>query len=170
MTIPNRDMTPVKVSPAPPWADEALMITIMTEAFLNQQLGETLLADGMAVPARLPFQIQMTGAALDLHPERRATITVAIVVVAGPLRVPLRPVAALEFLPQVGRVRISVTKIQLQGVTIPRAWVDRFLNEIVANAETQMNSTLQHIQSDTHVELFDLETTESTLVLKFRGL
>lgn len=165
MTIPHQLTLHV---PSP--ADDPVLITIMTEAFLNQQLGETFAVGATAAPARLPFQVQLTSAVLDVHPERRATITVAVVLSAGPLKVPLRPVAELEFVPQPGHVRILVTKIQLQGVTIPRAWIDRFLNEFVASAETQMNSTLQHISRDTHVELFDLETTESTLVLKFRGL
>lgn len=164
-----RDPTPFVVPRALPSVDEPAMTATMTEAFLNQQLSETFAVVAGAAPARGPFQIQLNRAFLDVHPERRATISASIAVAAGPIKVALRPVTEIEFQPQVGGVRIFVTKIQLQGVSIPRAWVDGFLHEIVADGETEINSILQPIQSVAHLELFDLETSETTLVLKFRG-
>lgn len=165
MTIPHQLTLHV---PSP--ADDPVLITIMTEAFLNQQLGETFAAGAVSTPSHLPFQIRMIGLSLNIRPERRATVSADISVVAGPLKVRFRPVTEIEFLPQLGRVRIFVTKIQVQGLTIPRAWVDRFLSQIIADAEMKMNATLEQVQADVRIELFDLETTESTLVLKFRGL
>jgi hypothetical protein len=168
-----REDNPVVVPDAPPSSNEIASVTvILLESFLNQQLAQLMVTDAAPSTAQAlgPVKFKLNGASLDLQPESRARLTVQLTATAWNLNLNLRPVTAFTLLPQKGRARIIVTEIELHGVKIPRKWVDSFIQNYVTDAEAKLNQSLVQLERDTNVELFELETSEDMLILKFRSM
>ncbi len=169
-----RDNTSPLPQPLPAKNAQPVVTVMLVESFLNQQLRDALANQNRAEPVsasapapRTPFRIQLHNAALDVQPERRARFVAQITAHAWNLNVTLNPVAELEFLAQAGRVKILVGRVQVHGVTVPRALIDTFLNQVVATAEEKMNHSLAQLREDTRVELAELESTDDLMILKF---
>lgn len=164
-----RERAPVSLPPSVPVSVEhPAMLTTVSEGLINKILAQALGEAVVPPPSRGPFKIKLNGAQIDLVPERRARIISELVVSTGPLKLALHPVVEILFEPQNGRVRIILVNIQLAGVNIPRVWVDGFIQEIIAASQLKMNSTLQQLQTEIGAALFDLETNDQAMILKFR--
>lgn len=171
-----RDKSPVEIPPSsPPPSGAAAITALITESFLNDQLRQILVSDeptGTAsrtpVPQSFgPLKIKLNGASIKLLPDRRARLTIRLTGSAIGINLNLRPVTEFAFLLEPGRVRILITRILLQGITIPRQWVDSFISSYVASAEEQLNSYLNVTQDAMRVNLTELETADELLIVKF---
>lgn len=173
--------------PMPTFEGEPSVMVMMIEPFLNHQLREALAAEtdsdpkgfsdaanatrttpenpsGLK-PARV--KIKLNDATLDVQTGQRAKFYAQLTVTAWNFPVQLRPIADMLFGLSDGRVKISVTGVQLAGFNVPRALVDRFVTQVVEASETKLNHSLMQLQQDTGVQLASIETTEDLLILKF---
>ncbi len=172
-----RDTSPVSLAEATPPTTNPAVTVLLVESFLNQQLRDALANENAQAQNKAaattdapgPFQIKLNDAALNVLPERRALLTAQLTARAWNFTINLRPVTDFYFVPQDGRVKIIVTRVQVQGITIPRALIDNTVNEIVETAQAKLNHSLAQLQRDTNVMLTEIETTEDLLVLKFGG-
>ena len=163
---------------------EAAVLVMMIESFLNHQLRAALSSDefqnagesagATGVPPGHPahhgrsrIDLKLTDAALDVQTGQRGLFYAQLLFTAWNFHVSLRPVADMSFVLHNGRVRIAVTDIQLGGMHVPRALVDRFVGQVVTSAEAKLNHSLQQLQQDTGVYLASIETTEDLMILKF---
>lgn len=169
-----RDTTPISIPESSPGAANPAVTVLLIESFLNQQLRDALAnanassQNVTAAPTNAsPFNIKLNDAALDVQPERRAQLTAQLTASAWNFKINLRPITEFYFVPQDGRVKIIVTKVMVQGFTIPRALIDNLVNEIVATAQAKLNHSLAQLQRDTNVTLSEIETTQDLLILKF---
>lgn len=173
-----RDKHPVFVSPAVPASTSSVpaMTTFLTVPFLNQQLEKILVADlsepskSAAAPQKLgPVKIKLTGATLELGPDRGARLLTHLTATAIGLPLRLAPVTEFTFVPERGRARIIVTRISLEGVNIPLRWVEGFIQSYISDAEAELNQILGELHNETGINLSDIETTTDILTLKFAG-
>lgn len=166
---------------------EPAVMVMMIEPFLNHQLRDALAAETEPDPkgftdGRIPrnasrenpsslkparVKIKLNDAMLDVQTGQRARFYAQLTVTAWNFPVPLRPIADMAFGLQDGRVKITVTGVQLGGFNVPRALVDRFVSEVVNASEAKLNHSLLQLQQDTGVQLANIETTEDLLILKF---
>lgn len=151
---------------------EPAVMVMMIEPFLNHQLRDALAAETVSEAAALEqkasrVKIKLNDAALDVQTGQRARFYAQLTVTAWNFPVPLRPIADMAFGLQNGRVKITVTGVQLGGFNVPRALVDRFVSEVVNASEAKLNHSLMQLQQDTGVHLVNIETTEDLLILKF---
>lgn len=166
-----------QIEPAPEITAPAVTV-LMVEPFLNQQLRAALEIEAKELQqetiqvthARVPFGIKLNQAALQVHAARRADFTAQMSVSAWGLKINVRPTTEFFFVPQAGRVKILVTRVQIQGFTVPRKLIENFIDEVVELAQARLNHSLVQLQQDTGVELADIETTEDLMILKFNGL
>ncbi len=165
----------------PPFEGQAAVLVMMIEPFLNHQLhtaleaqtnatelhGEHNAASSMfgAKPSR--FHLELQDASLDVQTGQRARFYAQLIFTAWNFHVLLRPIADMMFALQDGRVRVAVTDVQLGGVHVPRALVDRFVRSVVVTAEEKLNHSLRQLQQDTGVQLAHIETTEDLMILRF---
>lgn len=164
------DDSPLAVPETPPDGNKAASVTVIVlEPFLNAQLAQLMAAEGAPSSGQAvgPVKFKVNGARLDLKRERQARLTVQLTATAWNLNVNFRPITEFTLMPQNGRARIVVNQIELGGVKIPRQWVDSVIKDYVADAEAKLNQTLAQLEKDTSVELYELETSEDMLVLKF---
>lgn len=170
-----RDKTPPALPlvslPAP---GSAAVTILVSEQFINQQLQQLFISDAGGAPNAPvipqtfgPVTIKPNGAQIDFLPERHARLSIRLTATALGITINLRPVAEFVLMPQSGRIRILVTRILLEGVNIPRQWVESFINAYVAGAEQQLNHFFRQLQDETHVNLADIETSGDVLILKF---
>lgn len=165
--------TPIPELPA--LDGQPAVMVMLIEPFLNRQLREALSTETdevehrayMATQERLPLDLKLVDASLDVQTGRRARFTAELTASALGLKVSVRPITSMYFVPQGGRVKIMITNVEIGGFHVPRVLFDRFANEVVATAEAKMNHSLLQLQQDTGVQLADLETTEDLLILKF---
>lgn len=170
-----RDPSPVPIPESNRSTANPAVTVLLVESFLNQQLREQLANENAqsqnkaaaTADAPGPFQIKVNDAALNVLSERRARLTAQLTARAWNFKINLRPAAEFYFVPQDGRVKIIVTQVQVQGITIPRALIDNTVNEIVETAQAKLNHSLAQLQRDTNVTLTEIATTEDLLVLKF---
>lgn len=173
--------------PMPTFKGEPAVMVMMIEPFLNYQLREALAAETVAefgdfsntsfearaAPENLSgaksprLKIRLNDATLDVQAGQRARFYARLTVTAWNFPVQLRPVADMAFGLNDGRVKITVTGVQLAGFNVPRALVDRFVSQVVAASEARLNHSLMQFQQDTGVQLAVIETTEDLLILKF---
>lgn len=171
----------------PSFEGEPAVMVMMIEPFLNQQLREALVREmevdlkgfsGARATARTtpqnpsslassPFKMKLNDATLDVQTGRRAKFSAQLTITAWRLNVQLRPIAEMLFGLQNGRVKIGVTNVQVAGINVPRALIDRFVSDVVTTAEAKLNHSLTQLQRDTGVQLSNIETTEDLLILKF---
>lgn len=170
-----RDSSPPLIPSLPAASDSPAVSVMMLESFLNQQLREALASEALelqdqsnqAAQPRAPFRIKLNDAALDVKPNRSAHFTAQLAASAWNLQVQVRPVTEFYFVPQDGRVKILVTRVQVRGFTVPHALIDKFVSEVVMAAEAKLNHSLAQLQHDTKVTLNEIESTEDLLILKF---
>lgn len=154
----------------PSFEGEPAVMVMMIEPFLNQQLREALNAETNAefsAASSSPFKMKLNDATLDVQTGRRAQFIAQLTLTAWRFDVQLRPIADMLFGLENGRVKIGVTNVQVAGVNVPRALIDRFVNDVVTTAEAKLNHSLTQLQRDTGVQLSEIETTEDLLILKF---
>lgn len=171
------DKQPVVVPPLSTASDSAIpaMTTFLTVSFLNQQLQKIFLpgssgASGDTAPASQklgPVKIRMNGADIQLLPERTARLTAHLTATAIGINIGLAPVTEFTFLPEAGRARIFVNKISLEGINIPRHWVEGFIESYISEAETKLNQILGQLEQETNITLTAIETSPDLLTLKF---
>ncbi len=143
-------------------------VTHLTVPFLNQQLRKVLVAEtGGGEQSVGPVKIKMLDAELELLPGCNARLATPLTATAIGLSVRLRPVTEFVLRPEAGQARIEVTKLQIEGINIPRQWVEGFLRAYVADAEATLNKILGQIAKETDVQLGEIETTSDLLTLKF---
>lgn len=173
--------------PMPDFEGEPAVMVMMIEPFLNHQLGEALAAetalelqgfsnafDAIGRRGENPagsktsrFKIRLNDATLDVQKGQRARFYARMTVTAWNFPVQLRPIADMAFGLNDGRVKFTVTGVQLAGFNVPRALVDRLVRQVVAASEARLNHSLMQLQQDTGVQLAQIETTEDLLILKF---
>jgi len=166
---------------------EPSVMVMMIEPFLNQQLRDALAAETDAgvknffnstnaarAAAENPSEakaarvkIKLNDATLDVQTGQRARFYAQLTVTMWHFPVTLRPVADMRFGLADGRVKISVMDVQLGGLHVPYALVDRFVSQVVQTSEAKLNHSLLQLQRDTGVQLAGIETTEDLLILKF---
>lgn len=154
----------------PTFEGEPAVMVMMIEPFLNHQLREALNAEANAefsAASSAPFKMKLNDATLDVQTGRRAQFIAQLTITAWRFDVQLRPIAEMVFGLQKGRVKIGVTNVQVAGVNVPRALIDRFVSDVVTTAEAKLNHSLTQLQRDTGVQLTEIETTEDLLILKF---
>ncbi len=163
---------------------EPSIMVMMIEPFLNHQLRDALAAEtdsgvknffnpshaasenpsGAKAPR---VKIKLNDATLDVQTGQRARFYARLTATAWNFPVTLRPIADMRFGLADGRVKISVTDVQLGGLHVPHALVDRFVHQVVETSEAKLNHSLLQLQKDTGVQLASIETTEDLLILKF---
>lgn len=164
---PLPDVRPIEGEPA--------VSVLMVESFLNAQLREAMSAEALeiqhetaeATRARVPLRLKLLTAVLDVIPGRRARFIAQLQASAWMVNVTVRPISELIFVPQGGNVRIVVSNVQIAGFNIPRAWIDRYVSDVVETAQARLNHSLTLLQRDTGVQLADIETTDELMILKF---
>jgi hypothetical protein len=170
-----RDKTPI-VAADPIPDDVAPSVTVfMTEPFLIQQLREALASEVVETQTelqqtplgRIHLKIKMNEATLDVLPQSRAQFIALMTFTAWGIPLTVRPVTEFTFVPRRGRVEIFINHIQIRGISIPRALVDNFVNEVLETAQTRLNHSLTQLQRDTGVQLTKIETTHDLLILEF---
>ena len=158
--------------PMPTFPGEPSVMVMMIEPFLNHQLREALAAEAVLETAELEqktsrLKIKLNDATLDVQTGQRARFYAQLTLTAWSFPVQLRPIADMAFGLQDGRVKITVTGVQLGGFNVPRALVDRFVTQVVETSEAKLNHSLMQLQQDTGVQLAAIETTEDLFILKF---
>ena len=170
-----RDNTPLPNLHFPSSPASPSVTVLLIEPLLNQQLRQVLASETLelqeetqqATRSRIPFKIKLNDAVLDVKPGCRAHFIAQMTVSAWNLNFNLRPVTEFYFSQQEGRVKISVSKVQVRGFTVPHSLIESFVDEVVASSEVKLNHSLEQLQRDTRVELTDIETTEDLMILKF---
>jgi len=167
---PLPDVRPIEGEPA--------VSVLMVESFMNAQLREAMSAEAfeiqqetvVATQAKVPLKLKLTDAVFDVIPGRKARFIAQLKASAWVINVSVRPVSELIFVPQDGSVKIIVSNVQIAGFNIPRAWIDRFVSDVVESAQARLNHSLTLLQRDTGVQLSDIETTDELMILKFSRL